>query len=306
MNNSKEAFLRKANHKHGDKYDYSKIEYINNSTKVCIGCKTHGDFWQIPSDHTRGRGCPKCSRMKDINVLRNDFLKKAVKIHGDKYGYDKVKYVNNKTKVTITCLIHGDFQQTPNMHLSKNGCPKCNSSYKLDYDSFVKKSNLKHRWKYDYSSANYVNVRTKVCIICPDHGEFWQTPSNHMNGQGCPRCKIKGQSELYMKLKNKYPNENFEWEFKSDWLGKQAIDIYLEKYKIAIEYDGLQHYLPIEFYGGKQGLEIRQAADRRKEQKCIDNNVVLYRVLYGTIEECFEKLCDKINERIANYENLYC
>ena len=183
-----EEFVAKAKEVHGDWYDYSKVEYVTTYTKVCIICPKHGEFWQAPSKHLSGQGCPKCggTYKKDTN----DFIRKAKEIHGDKYDYSKVEYKNNRTKVCIICPEHGEFWQVSSYHLSGNGCPKCGGTIKMDSNTFIIKAREIHGDKYDYSKVEYVNARTKVCIICPEHGEFWQTPDRHLSGRGCKKCGI--------------------------------------------------------------------------------------------------------------------
>lgn len=112
----------------GDKYDYSKIKYINSVTKVCVICPIHGEFWIKPNDHLNGRGCKNCFLEKYTRTTEQ-FIEKAKEIHSDKYDYSKVEYINSKTKVCIICPIHGEFWQTPNSHIQKIGCPKCNESH---------------------------------------------------------------------------------------------------------------------------------------------------------------------------------
>ena len=129
-------FISKSKLIHGDKYDYSKVEYVNNHSKVCIICPEHGEFWQSPEKHLIGQGCVKCSYI-ERNVKKTDtvekFIQKSKKIHGNKYDYSKVNYVNTNTKVCIICPKHGEFLITPNNHLRGKGCPKCNQS-KLERD----------------------------------------------------------------------------------------------------------------------------------------------------------------------------
>ena len=127
-----EEFIERAKKVHGDKYDYSKTEYANNYTKVCIICPEHGEFWQTPNCHLDGQGCPKCGiKKRSVNktLTTEEFIKKAMDIHGDKYDYSKVQYLNNRTKVCIICPEHGEFWQTPHNHLKGNGCPKCRNSH---------------------------------------------------------------------------------------------------------------------------------------------------------------------------------
>ncbi len=187
-----EEFIRRAKEVHGDKYDYSKVKYVNATTKVCIICPEHGEFWQKAGSHLNGHGCRKCSNVS-LSLSRRDskdaFIEKAKSVHGDKYDYSKVEYVNSNTKVCIICPEHGEFCMAPNAHLGGQGCPKCSCSNRnLAFDEFVSKAKSVHGDKYDYSKVKYVNATTKVCIVCPEHGEFWQKPCEHLKGRGCRKC----------------------------------------------------------------------------------------------------------------------
>lgn len=186
-----ETFIEKAQKKHGDKYDYSKVEYKDSLTKVTITCPTHGEFEQVPSAHLRGYGCPKCANKKRGDTFRftkEEFVNNANIIHRNKYDYSKVDFVNYETKVTITCPIHGDFEQTPHLHLiQKSGCPKCKGR-NLSQEEIIDKFKQVHGEKYYYDKTKYVKMHDKVIITCPTHGDFEQTPSKHILGQGCPLC----------------------------------------------------------------------------------------------------------------------
>lgn len=196
MNDKTKEFIEKARKVHGDKYDYSKVEYVNAYTKICIICTKHGEFYQTPHTHLRGSGCKNCgleylSKIRRISsVTTEDFINKSIKIHGDKYNYSKVKYINCNTKVKIICPIHGEFYQTPQSHLRGSGCPKCCGLNKTT-EEFIEKAILVHGDKYDYSKTEYKGSITKVCIICPKHGEFWQKPNDHLHGEGCKECSKK-------------------------------------------------------------------------------------------------------------------
>ena len=207
-----EAFINDAISVHGNKFDYSKVEYVNNKTKVCIICPIHGEFWQTPQEHLIGcGGCPTCAKLIRINkktYSKENFINKAKIIHGDKFDYSKVEYVNNRTKVCIICPQHGEFWQTPNSHLQGEGCPNCRKSKKMAQETFIKKAKKVHGDKYDYSKVNYVNSQTKVCIICPQHGEFWQTPNSHLSGKGCKECANE------YKKRNKYTTRDIIKKFK--------------------------------------------------------------------------------------------
>lgn len=179
---------------HGDKYDYSLVKYVNSKTKVKIICPNHGMFEQIPELHYKGNGCKKCGTERNAKRRRktlDTFIADAIKIHGDKYDYSKVKYINADTKVIITCKKHGDFKQSPYCHINKkHGCIKCqyeklHNLHKKDKDEFISQAKKIHRDMYDYSEVTYINGKTKVKIMCGKHGVFHQTPSSHIRGRGC-------------------------------------------------------------------------------------------------------------------------
>jgi len=207
---------------HGDKYDYSLVNYVNNKTKVKIICPIHGIFEQTPKHHKNGYGCKKCKIDKGVYYTKrkstNQFIEESKKIHGDKYDYSLVDYKNNKTKVKIICPEHGVFEQTPLQHLTlKQNCKKCVvDSYKNGRFLFIEKSRKIHGDKYDYSLVNYVNNKTKVKIICPIHGVFEQRPDSHLNGQNCYKCslinkRIKFINKIRHRLEQGYqlvPNYN--------------------------------------------------------------------------------------------------
>ena len=122
-------------------------------------------------------------------LTTEQFINKSNAIHGKKYEYGNCIYLRSIDKVSITCKLHGDFLQKPNGHLSGHGCPKCGGTDKLSTQSFINDSEKIHGNIYDYSKVNYINKHNKVSIICSIHGEFLQTPNNHLKNQGCPKCK---------------------------------------------------------------------------------------------------------------------
>ena len=194
-----EEFIKDARKVHGDKYDYSKVEYVNKRTKVCIICQKHGEFWQTSGNHIQGNGCPKCRNEANGERLRTsllDFLKKARYAHGDKYNYSKVKYIGTKSKVCIVCPDHGEFWQEAKSHTNGVGCPKCSGKHVPTTKEWITSAREVHKDKYDYSKVKYVNNHTKVCIICPEHGEFWQRPNSHLQGGGCSKCYVEKKRKI--------------------------------------------------------------------------------------------------------------
>ena len=238
---TKEQFIEKARKIHGNKYDYSKVEYKNNKTKVCIICPIHGEFWMKPNTHLNEHGCPICGAEKRKKTLRDklgfttaEFIIKAKEVHGNKYDYSKVEYVNTDTKVCIICPIHGEFWQTPDAHLRGQGCRKCGlesnkTKQRNTTNDFIIKAQLIHGNKYDYSKAEYKNNKTKICIICKEHGEFWQTPADHLNGHGCNFCnESKLEKDIRLLLEEK--KIRFKHHASKDdfnWIGRKHLDFYL-------------------------------------------------------------------------------
>ena len=116
-------FIENAKKKHGDRYDYSKLEYTKAVNKIIIICKDHGEFEQYAIVHSTGSGCPKCAN--NVQLSNDEFIEKAKSTHGDKYDYSKSSYVKTNQKVIIICKEHGEFLQTPNHHLGGQGCVPC-------------------------------------------------------------------------------------------------------------------------------------------------------------------------------------
>jgi len=189
-----EEIILKFQKVHGDRYDYSKVEYVHSLTKVVIICKEHGEFHRRPSNHGQGAGCPKCGYPNRHTT--EECIQKFQKVHGDRYDYSKVEYVNNRTKVIIICKEHGEFLQTPFYHSSRDGanCPKCTRVPRYNNEEIIQKFQKVHGDRYDYSKVEYVNNKTKVIIICKEHGEFLQNTPHHSRGRGCHKCgKRKGK-----------------------------------------------------------------------------------------------------------------
>ena len=303
------GFIKKSKSIHGDKYDYSKVEYKNNKTKVCIICPIHGEFWQRPDNHTfLKQGCPICGKEKMSKKLsksltyNNDiFIEKARKIHGDKYDYSKVEYIDSKHRILIVCPLHGEFWQFPGNHINAGrGCPECGrlsmiSSKLKSKEQFVEDANKVHDNIYDYSKFQYINNKTKSIIICPIHGEFWQTPAHHLGGCGCPKCKSsKGERTIRQFLKTNGISFNEQHRFtKCKNILPLPFDFYLPDHNTCIEYDGEQHFFPIKCWNGEKGLGEVRKRDTIKNEFCRTNNIKLVRIRYNQDpEEILSNLLD--------------
>jgi hypothetical protein len=229
-----EDFIRESKSIHGDRYDYSKSVFVDTKTDVLIICNIHGEFKQTPYKHLLGRGCQLCGGSK--RLTSQQFLEKSRKIHGDYYNYDESVYINNSTKITILCPLHGKFEQRPADHFCGQGCPKCVGKNKTT-EEFIKRANVIHQNKYIYTDTIYKSSKEKVKIICPQHGEFYQIPDGHVNGKkGCPKCKniISKQEEEFLDFLN-IPRNN---ECRQKKIIKKRVDGVLENTKTIYEFLG--------------------------------------------------------------------
>ena len=187
---TQDSFVERSKVIHNNKYDYSKSTYIGYRDRLTIVCPIHGDFLLTPANHlSTRRGCPLC--VKNIRLTTPEFIKNAVAIHGNRYDYSLVEYINSSTLVKIICKKHGEFLQSPTNHVhDKNGCPLCKSRYIPTTVGFIEKAQEIHGQKYNYENVIYKQSDSKVNIQCKLHGDFMQAPEHHINGGGCQHCAI--------------------------------------------------------------------------------------------------------------------
>lgn len=194
---TKDDFIIKSIIEHGEKYDYSKVNYFTTKQKVEILCNEHGPFFQSPANHIKGQGCPECGRIARATSQRyssKEFINSVQEIHKNKYDYSEVNYINSQTKVQIICHKHGPFYMKPNSHFNGQGCPKCGrisarENIVLDYSIFLERAEKVHANRYEYVENTYKNYTTKMQMFCSEHGFFEQTPHSHISMKtGCPLC----------------------------------------------------------------------------------------------------------------------
>ena len=211
-------------------------------------------------------------------------------------------------KVKIKCNKCGNvFEMTPNNHLKGQGCPKCASKKKggkKNINEVIEKARKIHGDKYDYSKVEYRVANEKICIICPIHVEFWQTPANHLRGQGCPKCN---SSKLEENLSYVLDLNRIEYirQYKIKELGRQSLDFYLPQYHIAIECQGRQHIYPTYFGSKNMNKAIEYfnkitVLDKNKRDICKNNNIQL---VYFMSSDIIKK--DALDEPIYNDENIF-
>ena len=298
-----EELLKRFNNIHNYKFDYSLVKYINLDTKIEIICPTHGIFKQTPRNHFNN-DCFECSKRKRSKTLEY-FINQVTEIHNNFYDYSETIYKNYLTKVKIICPIHGDFYELPNEHIKGSGCKKCGIEKTKKFTVLgeykcIEKSKNVHGDKYNYSNMKYINSYTKVEIICPKHGSFYQAPQDHIHSKaGCPICKeSKGEllvSNILIKNDIYFDRQKSFSELKHKRL--LYYDFYLPDYKLCIEYDGEQHFKSIDYWGGDKSFEELKMRDNLKNEYCKDNNISLLRLTYKETES-------EIEERIINFLNI--
>lgn len=206
---TQEEFKQRSIAEHDLDYNYDKVVYINNTTKVEIYCNRHKSyFWQSPNKHMAGQGCPVCryeKTSKSNTKSQESFIEDGERIHPELYDYSQVDYKDTFSFVKIRCKKHDHvFEQKPCHHLQGSGCPIC-AKEKIDAhinslisntEDFVRKAiDAQPEGYYDYSESVYTKAAEKIKIFCNRHqGFFWQTANSHLAGIGCASCAKTGFS----------------------------------------------------------------------------------------------------------------
>jgi hypothetical protein len=312
IRSSTEEFIQKARKKHGGRYDYSQVRYVGVKTNVSIICRKngHGSFQQRPNGHLGGAGCPECweeRRGQSLRLSHEEFIERAKERHGSRYDYSKVAYVGGNILVTIVCSVHGDFQQRPNDHSKGHGCDKCGGGAKSSTEEFINKSKAKHGDRYNYSKIVYIDSRTPVLIDCRKHGQFQQTPHEHLSGCGCFRCK---QSRGEQRIAERLENLGIPYERQKRFQGCQHIlflpfDFYLPTLEALIEYHGRQHYVSVPFWGGKRSLRDTRKRDLIKRRWARQNGYALVVIpdRIVDVEGCLQMRLSKLRRKSNGIQN---
>lgn len=183
-----DVFIKRAIDKYGDLYTYEKVDYKNNSTKVIVTCKQHGDFNVTPNNFLNSNSCRKCKEEKRKAEKWEEYLKKFKVLHNDKYDYSKCNYKNSKKKLKIICRKHGEFLQSANSHQKGNGCPNCVGLLPISKKQFIERAVEKHGDKYDFSNLNYKGYNVRTEFVCREHGKFKTKPVVIVENLGCNKC----------------------------------------------------------------------------------------------------------------------
>ena len=298
---------------YGYKDDYREVNYKNTNAKVKILCPIHGEFWVRPHDYLRGHRCKKCGDLLKANARKelSYYVDKINKIHQNedgtpKYDLSKIIYQGYDFKFDLKCSKHGYFKASIHSLLQGTECPKCGKESmakknSLTIEEFKKKANKIHNNFYIYDLVDYVHSKLPVKIICPIHGIFVQTPNTHLDGHGCPICRAS-LLEKYVTQLLIENNINYIFQCDKNTLpflnGKNnismSLDFYLPDLNIAIECQGIQHFQPIEYFGGEKAYNNQVERDFIKSKLCQENNIKLIYINYFDKKEIITEKINKI------------
>lgn len=300
---TKEEFIDFCNNIFNFKYDYSKVEYKNNYTKVIVRCPIHDfEFSILPNSHMKQCGCKKCAIETVSKKLSRDinyFLEKFKNVHDDgEFDYSKSEYKGSHVPILIKCKNGHEFWQSPDKHAKGGKCCHCLGRH-VTTEDFILKSNIENGYRYTYDNVVYVNNWTKVSVTCPKHGDFEVTPMNHCKKgepRGCPRCKdSRGELSISIILKKLgiayKPQYTFD-DCKN--VNKLPFDFGVlnddGSLKFLIEMQGHQHYTPVCFGGvskekAQENFQETLFRDAIKKEYCEKNQIKILYISYKQLDE---------------------
>jgi len=289
---SQKEFIERSKIANNNQYDYSKTQY-EPGKKVVVTCPIHGDFLTDVGNHMRGSGCPECYGTKKLST--QEFIEKAQEVHGDRYDYSNSNYLSSEKPIEIICKTHGPFFQIATNHLNGDNCPKCAGNQKSNTKEFIEKARLLHGDRFNYDKVEYKTNKTPVVITCPkpNHGDFIMKPNSHLGGQGCPVCsESRGEKLVSLILQDLGIPFSRQAKFKDctnlktgRYCRKLPFDFYLPTFNSVIEFDGIQHYREVGFWGGNKSLQTQQTRDQIKNQYCKDKGIKMIRIPYTMDKE---------------------
>ena len=287
---TKEDFIIQAKILHNNIYTYENVNYINfTKIKVSITCKIHNDFLQTPKNHLNGMGCPECGKIKCITsnkITKKKFLKLANDIHNNTYDYSSVIYKNYNEPIIIICKIHKAFSQKPKNHIHGSGCPKCGkektiNANTLTQSGFIIKANKVHNNLYSYKKVIYKKSSIEVIITCKKHKDFLKKPVDHLQGVGCPKCRVSKGELAIRNFLDKY-NILYIPEKRYTFLSQKIrYDFYIPSKELYIEFDGEQHFRDWHF--GK--YQIVHQNDLFKTGYIMHKNKTLLRIHFKDLKQ---------------------
>lgn len=280
-------------------------KYVTAKTKILHRCKIDGCEWYVaPTTILSGYGCPLCGGSMQKTHIK--YVAEVAKINPNVEVIGE--YINNQTKVLHRCKVDGhEWMARPSTILCGNGCPMCQRRMARNRlakttEEYIKELSVIN--KDIIVLGQYINARTQIthkCLVC---GWEWDVvPESLLCGHGCPQCSKSNKSNGEKIVAN--------WLDKHDILYKKQktfedcknecvlrFDFYLPNYNILIEYNGIQHYEPVDYFGGQKAFESQVLKDKIKKEYCKKNNILLFEIPYfRDVDEELEYLYSLIVER---------
>lgn len=301
-------FVSRAREKHGEQFDLSLSRYVGFTKPIEITCRDHGTLTTTPKSHlhTASGGCRKCREAlvrKALRLTTEQFIQRVREVHGDRYDYSLVDYHDTRTKVTIICPEHGSFRMRPARHIEGRGCRRCaferiGRERRMTFWEFVERVVEAHGADtYDYELKDFINAHSLIPIHCPKHGEFRQSVAAHLKGHGCPRCvQSKGEQRVRESLTALGVPFDEQVRFE-ECRDRRALpfDFFVPGRGLLIEYDGRQHVVNSETWGGDEKLEETRRHDAIKDAYARERGLALLRIPHWE----YENVDRLLRERLA-------
>lgn len=330
---TKDEFIKRCQEKFGNKYIFDKTEYININTEITITCPVHGDIKVVPNNFLKSLGCKECS--KENNKIQEKISLKTIKEKLDKKHDGNISFIEEKYKgidalATFYCKNHQTEYKTTTYNAIKGvGCPQCQKESKqqktfIGKEEFITRAIKVHGEKYNFDKLIYNGRKHQGIITCPIHGDFNIKLENFLKGYGCPKCSQTIGERI---IENKLIESEIPFIYQASFpflktkQGKKSLDFYLPEYNVGIEYQGSQHFVPIQKFGGQEHLSKQIERDKIKFQLCKDNNIDIFYIVkkedikkvkdyniynnkntFISIDECLNTIINYFNSNI-NYGN---
>lgn len=290
-----EGFQNKSNEIHN--YEYEIIEFSGTNFDTKIKHLVCGNILiQRGCNHLRGDACPYCYGNK--KYTKEEILKISKEKWNNEYTILSENIEYSKKAIIIHNKCGNTFEQRIYHHLIKGGCKFCAGNNKHTIQSVQEKSDKIHNNEYTIlskpnGSKSNINILHKLC-----GSTFIQKSGDHLSGRGCNCTHIsKGERYIYDFLTNLNINVIKEKKFENcKYKHKLRFDFYLPDFNTCIEFDGIQHFEPINYFGGKPAFEKQKIKDSIKNEYCIENDIQLIRFRY---DNSFDKISDELKKILS-------
>lgn len=282
-------------------YKLISEDYLRAAKKLIMECpKGHrcNISW---SNFRNGNRCQFCYESRR-RMSTEEFIFKSKELYGEKLDYSEVNYQSCNKYITLICKTHGRYKQMPQNHFKSMGCKQCYSqSLCKSNEKFIEEAKSKHNSKYDYSFCKYIKNNIKVTVICPTHGAYYQTPQDHLKGNGCNRCSLsKGELQIMQFLQQNniaYSTQHIFPECKN--INCLPFDFYLPEYNLCVEFQGIDHYQLIErsksYEKNLKNHQSRLKNDQIKRNFCVNYSIDFLEIPYWSYDQIPKILSDKLS-----------